>query len=310
MFLLIIFNMVFSNIYSCYEADDINVHFRSFNSTFTQDTCNLEIEAGHVVLATIESSRTYYIKLYEKKYDGTYDNNNVEFLPRRLNKNKETDFLIYTGLYQDNDRVVIIFDGKTGKEIAKYNIKIIHNKTNAVNINQTTTSLNIRRKERKLFRSFESSDYIYEALYYNREYWDFVYPLEYIQGKQYKITAKFAEKRNYSNVDNVYHEGLDLVIYDSGKIPDIVAPAKGKIIALIKNLALHGNVVIIDHGEGIISVLAHLAYFDNSIELGDLVEQGQVLGSMGNSGATTSYHVHWTVMINGTFIDPLDIFNL
>ena len=63
-----------------------------------------------------------------------------------------------------------------------------------------------------------------------------------------------------------------------------------------------GNLVYIDHGQGLISLFAHLSEID--VELGQRVQKGQVIGKVGATGRVTGPHLHWSLGLNGTWIDP------
>jgi len=63
--------------------------------------------------------------------------------------------------------------------------------------------------------------------------------------------------------------------------------------------------VILDHGQGLYSYFAHLSRF--AVAEGDKVSPGEVIGYVGATGRVTGPHLHWTVRLNGTRIDPLSL---
>ena len=67
--------------------------------------------------------------------------------------------------------------------------------------------------------------------------------------------------------------------------------------------ALEGNLVMIDHGFGLISSLMHLSRIE--VRVGDHVRQGQEIGLIGMTGRATGPHLHWGMTWNGARIDPL-----
>jgi len=69
-----------------------------------------------------------------------------------------------------------------------------------------------------------------------------------------------------------------------------------------------GNTVVIDHGLGLISMLAHLSETD--VHEGDAVEAGQIVGKVGATGRVTGPHLHWAVRANGARVDPLSLLSL
>ena len=65
-----------------------------------------------------------------------------------------------------------------------------------------------------------------------------------------------------------------------------------------------GNYVMIAHDDGTTTVYGHMAKNSIIVRTGDKVEQGQVIGKIGNSGSSTGAHLHFGVMINGSYVDP------
>jgi len=84
----------------------------------------------------------------------------------------------------------------------------------------------------------------------------------------------------------------------------IHAPNGGR-IAVARDLYFSGNTVIIDHGLGLFSMLAHLSAFD--VHEGDLVSAGQQVGRVGATGRVTGPHLHWAVRAAGARVDPLSV---
>ena len=80
--------------------------------------------------------------------------------------------------------------------------------------------------------------------------------------------------------------------------------AAGKIICAGKRGA-NGNLVSIDHGEGLSSHYAHLSRFGPGIKTGVEVKQRRVIGYVGSTGRSTGPHLHWGLKKNGKFLDPL-----
>ena len=64
----------------------------------------------------------------------------------------------------------------------------------------------------------------------------------------------------------------------------------------------NGKTVFIDHGNGLISMYCHLDRID--VQSGDQVTQGQRVGLAGSSGRSSGPHLHWSVVLNGTMVDP------
>ena len=82
----------------------------------------------------------------------------------------------------------------------------------------------------------------------------------------------------------------------------VKAPASG-VITFADDLYLTGGTVLLDHGYGISSNFLHLSRID--VEVGDSVEQGDVIGAVGATGRATGPHLHWGMNWFDTRIDPL-----
>jgi murein DD-endopeptidase MepM/ murein hydrolase activator NlpD len=79
------------------------------------------------------------------------------------------------------------------------------------------------------------------------------------------------------------------------------APNAGR-VALAEDLFLSGNTVIVDHGGGLFSLVAHLSRID--VKEGEMVSRGDVLGASGATGRVTGPHVHWAVRLGPISVDP------
>ena len=120
-----------------------------------------------------------------------------------------------------------------------------------------------------------------------------------------EITTIYGVRRYYNGVfaQDYYHRGVD---YAGAYGSPVVAPAAGR-VALVgresQGFKIHGNVVGIDHGQGVASILMHLSRID--VKEGDFVPAGQVIGALGSTGASTGPHLHWGLYVNGQAIDPV-----
>ena len=100
------------------------------------------------------------------------------------------------------------------------------------------------------------------------------------------------------------HGGADFL---SGTGTPIHAPNAGRVV-LARDLYYSGNTVVIDHGLGLFSMLAHLSAID--VHEGDRVTTNQLVGLVGATGRVTGPHLHWAVRAGGARVDPLSILQL
>lgn len=119
------------------------------------------------------------------------------------------------------------------------------------------------------------------------------------------ITTIYGVRRYYNGefANDYYHRGVD---YAGGLGSPVVAPAPGR-VALVGRVSqgfrVHGNVVGIDHGQGVASIMMHLSRID--VQEGEFVQAGQRIGAIGSTGAATGPHLHWGLYVHGLSVDPV-----
>ncbi|MCX7838294.1 MAG: LysM peptidoglycan-binding domain-containing protein [Anaerolineae bacterium] len=116
------------------------------------------------------------------------------------------------------------------------------------------------------------------------------------------VSSAFGTRRSYNGgpVGMCGHEGTDFDV-DAG-VP-IYAPARGRVV-FAGTTQVRGELTVIDHGVGVFS-----AYFHQSaifVQAGQMVEPGMLIGKVGTTGLSTGPHLHWSVIVNGEYVDPLE----
>lgn len=116
--------------------------------------------------------------------------------------------------------------------------------------------------------------------------------------------AGFAERRTYlyqgKVVDHQTHLGLDLASVAHADVP---APNSGQVL-LAGFLGIYGNVVIIDHGLGLLSLSAHLSRV--LVSEGESVTKGQTIGRSGATGLAGGDHLHLGIFAGGIAVSPME----
>ena len=116
----------------------------------------------------------------------------------------------------------------------------------------------------------------------------------------YATTSPFGTRRTYSVADiGNFHAGQDFGAPEGALI---LAPAPG-VVVLAEPLAVRGNAVIIDHGQGVFSGYWHMS--EINVTPGTQVATGDVLGLVGNTGLSTGAHLHWELRIGGVAVDAM-----
>jgi murein DD-endopeptidase MepM/ murein hydrolase activator NlpD len=119
-----------------------------------------------------------------------------------------------------------------------------------------------------------------------------------------KAEAAFADFRTYlyqgREVDKKVHLGFDLASFAN---TPVVAANRGKVI-FAADLGIYGNCVVLDHGLGVQSLYGHLSSF--GVKVGDLVEKSQELGRTGMTGLAGGDHLHFTMLVGGQMVNPIE----
>lgn len=119
-----------------------------------------------------------------------------------------------------------------------------------------------------------------------------------VNDKESYITSKFGRRKSPFTGLIEHHKGLDIA---ARKGTPIYATANG-IITFAGRKGPLGNLVVIDHGHGMVTRYAHtLKYFKKR---GDRVKRGELIAEVGNTGRSTGPHVHYEVRLNGIAINP------
>jgi murein DD-endopeptidase MepM/ murein hydrolase activator NlpD len=114
-----------------------------------------------------------------------------------------------------------------------------------------------------------------------------------------EANSSFGTRSVYNGEARSPHAGTDFL---SPSGTPIRAPSSGRVVCA-RDLFFTGNTVVIDHGLGLFSMLAHLSRLD--VKEGDAIDSGTVVGLVGATGRVTGAHLHWSLTMSGARVDPL-----
>ena len=260
-------------------------------------SCFLFIFTLNVFSADIEVSGTpvkqgdfFTVLLPETDYDITFKGNKTDI---KIYNNRETAVAIIPVHYSTSVGTYPLKVTRGGKEVFTRDIKVTDGgfEKSYITVDKTMKKkrsdsnmkamINHTREARKT-----SSD---------TKLWkkEFHYPVPE------RITSPYGAMRFINNKVSGYHSGVDFGVPIGTPVK---ATNSGRVI-LSMTLTSTGNTIIIDHGYNLFSSYAHLDSL--GVDVGDIVESGQLIGRSGNTGFTTGPHLHFTMSIGNTFINPM-----
>ena len=198
-----------------------------------------------------------------------------------------------TPLEQPGDRDLTISDG-TDPRALKIPVADRKFSVQRINFSPGKSGLEATELELKQVAAFK-------AIVSPEKLWDG----KFIAPNQGRTSSPYGVRRYYNGVlaTDYYHRGLD---YAGGYGSAVVAPAAGRVVLVgyeKKGFRVHGNVVGLDHGQGVVSIFMHLSKI--AVEEGETLDPGDRLGSIGSTGSSTGPHLHWGLYVNNVSVDPV-----
>jgi murein DD-endopeptidase MepM/ murein hydrolase activator NlpD len=127
---------------------------------------------------------------------------------------------------------------------------------------------------------------------------------EFTAPAEAEISDVFGAERVFNGKTQSTHFGLDFRVPTGTP----VAAMNDGTVLLARPLYFEGNFVVLDHGQGLLTLYLHLSEF--KVKEGDQVKRGQIIGLSGGTGRATGPHLHVAVRWQGTYLDPASLMRL
>ncbi len=122
--------------------------------------------------------------------------------------------------------------------------------------------------------------------------------LNFIRPTTGRDSGRYGLRRILNKQKRNPHSGMDIAAPQGRPVK---ATESGTVI-WVGNLFFSGNTIYIDHGNGVLSLYAHLSKI--TVNKGQQVKRGDIIGNVGKTGRVTGAHLHWSVFLNGNAVDP------
>ena len=119
-----------------------------------------------------------------------------------------------------------------------------------------------------------------------------------------RVSDVFGTQRTFNGQVQSMHQGLDFAV--PGGTP--VSAVNSGTVLVARPMFFEGNCVMLDHGQGLMTIYMHLSEF--KVKEGEHVKRGQLIGLSGGTGRATGPHLHVAVRWEGIYVDPAVLFSL
>ncbi len=229
---------------------------------------------------------------YEEVITGLEDTKNeLEALKVELDAEKEESIKLVEALEGNIDELNKMYDEEDAAEEAIWD-----------EINEMQAELDRRAEEarKKAEEEARRKQELENSAAYIVSTGSFIWP----SAVSRKVTSPYGMRYHPTLYVWRMHSGIDIGGADYGT--DILA-ADGGVVSVATYGSGYGNYVMINHGNGIMTLYAHMSKY--YVSVGDVVKQGDVIGAVGSTGVSTGPHIHFEIRINGSTVDPLQYFS-
>lgn len=227
-----------------------------------------------------------------------------------LNKRSDQIAIIMEDLQtRDDDIYRVIFEAEPiPDEIRKAGIGGINRYANLSGFNNSKimeyTTSKLDKISKQLYIQSKSLDDVFEMAKNKSEMLASIPAIQPISNKNLtRLASGFGNRMHPIYKVPKMHTGMD---FTAPKGTDIYVTGSGVVVTADRSKRGYGNHVVVDHGYGYLTLYAHMKKM--SVRVGQKVKRGEVIGSVGNSGASVGPHLHYEVIKNQIKINPINFY--
>lgn len=255
----------------------------------------------YIAYTYFDSPKERYLKnqISEMELELDFMNNKLDTMAVILTEMADRDDNIYRVIFEAepvsrNERLAGIGGSERFQRMNKLdNAELLKN-----------TALKLESLRRQMSIQSKSYDEIYDLVINKEKLLAHTPSIQPISNKQLeRIASGFGWRIHPIYKFAKFHEGLD---FTAPKGTDVFATADGTVVQADNSQSGFGNCIVIDHGYGYKTRYAHLSAY--KVKAGQKVKRGALIGEVGNTGLSTSPHLHYEVEKNGIKVDPISYF--
>lgn len=192
-----------------------------------------------------------------------------------------------TGTHQ-----IVIKESTGKKRIKKFTVKPHKYRTQRLTISNKNKVNPNKKSSKRIEREFFLKKKLRKTYIPSTPHFNFIKP---VSGRD---SGRFGLRRILNKQKRNPHSGMDIAAPEGRTIK---AAEAGRVL-FAGDLFFTGNVIYLDHGNGLLSLYAHLSKIN--VKKGQKIKRGDIIGKVGSTGRVTGAHLHWSVYLNGNAIDP------
>jgi murein DD-endopeptidase MepM/ murein hydrolase activator NlpD len=187
----------------------------------------------------------------------------------------------------------IYIQESSGKQkIKKFNVKAHKYRTQHLTIKNNNKVNPNKKSMKRIEREFRLKNNLKKTYVPGPPKFNFIKP---VAGRD---SGRFGLRRILNKQKRNPHSGMDIAAPEGRSVK---ATESGRVL-YAGDLFFTGKVIYLDHGNGLLSLYAHLSKI--SVKKGQVIKRGEIIGNVGKTGRVTGAHLHWSVYLNGNAVDP------